>query len=128
MRGWDRKAKKPIEGHAKLGEGDAAAINADQTSVASAVKGRQEIITREPVRNQKTADARAAKILRDQLQEMVKAAGATVGLPDLRAGRKIQIMKLGDRIDGEYFILDTTHTINDSGYRTTFNARREKGL
>ncbi len=127
VRGWDRRAKKPIEGHAKLGEGDAATINADQTSVASAIKGRHEVITSEPVRDQKAADALAGKILRDQLQEMVKAAGATVGLPDLRAGRKLNIKKLGSRIDGEYFVVDSTHTINDSGYRTTFNARREKG-
>ena len=32
---------------------------------------------------------------------------------------------LGARFNGTYFITDTTHTLNDSGYVTKFNARRE---
>jgi phage protein D len=70
----------------------------------------------------------ADDILADQFRQMVKASGATVGLPDLRAGSKLHVKKLGARFDGEYFVTGTTHTIGDSGYRTTFNARREKGL
>jgi phage protein D len=59
---------------------------------------------------------------------MVKCTGASVGLPDLRAGRKAEIAGLGPRLSGEYFITESTHTIGDSGYRTTFAARRERPL
>jgi phage protein D len=48
-----------------------------------------------------------------------------VGLPDLRAGHKVHIEGLGARFNGIYFITDTNHTLNDSGYVTQFNARRE---
>ena len=47
------------------------------------------------------------------------------GLPDLRAGRAVQIANLDSTLNGRWFIKETTHTINDNGYRTTFVARRE---
>jgi hypothetical protein len=37
----------------------------------------------------------------------------------------VRIAGLGVRFSGEYFVTETTHTINDSGYITRFNARRE---
>ena len=64
-------------------------------------------------------------ILRDRHKEMVKASVTCVGLPDLRAGQRVQIEGLGVRFSGTYFVTETTHTIGDSGYTTKFNARRE---
>jgi phage protein D len=58
---------------------------------------------------------------------MVKASATTVGLPDLRAGRRVQIAGVGSRFSGTYFVTDTSHTIGDGGYTTRFNARRENG-
>lgn len=127
VKGWDRKTKKPIEGKAKIGD-PGIDINPDQAAVALAVKGRNEVITDVPVRDKQEADAKAKELLRKQREEMIKATGGTVGLPDLRSGRRVQIKNLGARFDGEYFITETTHAIGDSGYRTTFNARREKAL
>ena len=75
--------------------------------------------------SEKEAKQLAQAILKDRHKEMVKATGSTVGLPDLRAGRKVQIEGLGARFNGTYFITETTHTLNDSGYLTRFNARRE---
>jgi phage protein D len=86
---------------------------------------REELVVDKPVQSEKEAKQVAQAILKDRHKEMVKASGATVGLPDLRAGRKMQIEGLGARFNGIYFITDTTHTLNDSGYVTRFNARRE---
>ena len=49
-----------------------------------------------------------------------------VGLPDLRAGRVVTIDGVGARLYGTYFVTKTTHTIDDSGYITTFDCRREQ--
>jgi hypothetical protein len=38
---------------------------------------------------------------------------------------KVVIGGVGARFSGTYFITDTTHSINDGGYVTRFNARRE---
>ena len=67
-----------------------------------------------------------AAILLERSKDLVKASGTCVGLPDLRAGQRVRIAGLGARFSGEYFITDTTHTINDSGYITKFNGRREE--
>ena len=123
--GWDGKAGKPIVGQAEWGKGGIN-LNDDQKSVVQAVEGREEIITDIPVTSKKQADEVAAGILRDRLYQMIKATATTVGLPNLRAGSRLSIQKLGPRFSGEYFVTDTTHTIGDSGYRTTFGCRREK--
>ena len=53
--------------------------------------------------------------------------GSTIGLPDLRAGQVIKIKGVDYRFDGEYFVTQTTHTLDTNGYKTTFKARREQG-
>jgi phage protein D len=127
VRGWDRKAGKPIEATVKWGD-KGMEINRDQQSVAQAVEAKHEVVTDNPLTSEKQAKALAEDILRRQLSDMIKATGSTVGLPDLRAGRRLQIKNLGPRFNGDYFVTETSHTIGDSGYRTTFGARREKAL
>ncbi len=51
------------------------------------------------------------------------ARGSTIGTPDLRAGRTVQIQKLGETFDGTYFVTSTTHHIGSGGYTTDFDAR-----
>jgi phage protein D len=78
----------------------------------------------------------ALKTLRQLAQGLVTAKGKTIGLPDLRAGSKVNIcMKPGDnqvppppnkdRFSGTYTVTDTTHTHSESGYTTDFSARME---
>jgi phage protein D len=83
------------------------------------------VVTDEPIFTESQARARALALLRERSKEMVLASGSTVGLPDLRAGRQVQIGGLGARFNGLYFVTGTTHTISDAGYVTRFNARRE---
>lgn len=123
VRGWDRKTKKVIEATVKWSD---LKINRDLGDVEQSFNQREEIVADKPVYNQAQAKALATDILKNQLKEMVKGSGSTVGLPDLRAGRKIFIAGLGERFSGTYFVTDTSHTIGDSGYQTTFNARREE--
>ena len=123
VRGWDRRRLEPY-GHGPPGR-PGIEINRDQHAVATAVGEPHEVVVDEPIRTQREADNRGRDILRNQLHEMIKASGTTVGLPDLRAGRTVHITGLGPRFSGVYFITETTHTIGDDGYRTTFQARRE---
>jgi phage protein D len=123
VRGWDRKTKKPIEGKATLD--DVKSINADLRAVARAAN-REDVITEEAIQTPQQAKDRAQKILEQRQRELVDATGTTVGLPDLRAGRVLVIRGTGQPFDGQYFVHETTHTINDSGYRTSFKAHREQ--
>jgi phage protein D len=125
VRGWDRQRKKPIKVTVDLQDREVKKINPDLHRLVEGADGRQEFVVDEPVFTERQARDRARAILLDQLKQMVTADGTTVGLPDLRAGGKLFIDGLGERLSGEYFVTETTHTFSDAGYTTRFSARRE---
>ena len=128
VNGWDRARKKAISVKVSLTDKDKELkINQDLHHLLDACDPREEIVVDKPVHSEKEAKAVAQAILKDRLKEMVKANSTCIGLPDLRAGRKVEIEGLGSRFNGTYFITESTHTIGDSGYTTKFSARREVG-
>ena len=79
----------------------------------------------------------ARAILEDNSKRLIEAQGATVGLPDLRSGCALFISGFaplfsatgaGGDFNGQYYVMETTHTIGGGGYRTEFKARREGPL
>jgi len=124
LNGWNRSTKQPIRGKASLDD-PKFKLNRDLHKQLETCDAREEQVVDEPVFTQKEADERARAILLERSKDLVKASGTCVGLPDLRAGQRVKIAGLGSRFSGEYFVTDTTHTINDSGYITKFNGRRE---
>jgi phage protein D len=124
--GWDRKKNEAIAETAKWTDIVKAGPEKQRFSLlAQAFDSRKEIVTDQPVRNKAEAKQKAMDILGRQVREVITASGATVGLPQLRAGRKVQIEGLGERYSGTYYITSTTHTLGDNGYRTQFEARRD---
>ena len=63
--------------------------------------------------------------MRNIMEQMVTATITCPGLPGIRTGTMVEIDDVGSRFSGPYFVTSTTHTIDDSGYRTSFTARRE---
>jgi Bacteriophage probable baseplate hub protein len=125
VRGWDRRTKKVIEEKASLDDAELK-VNRDLQDLLKKINAREEQVVDEPVFTRKQAHNRAVALLKDRHKEMVKANGSTIGLPDLRAGKKIVIKGFGPRFSGTYFLTETTHTIDNSGYITRFQARREE--
>lgn len=70
-------------------------------------------------------EAEAKKLAEAKMQErsmkLVSARAACIGLPEIRAGRHIEIGGLGKRLNTLYKIESATHTVDASGYQTTFN-------
>ena len=127
VNGWDRRTKKTISVTVGL-EDLRSGRNQDLYRLlddAGCGEAREEIVVDEPVFTENEARRRAEAILSDQTKAIVKASGSTIGLPELRAGRKVAIDGLGARFSGTYFVTETTHSINASGYVTRFQARRE---
>jgi uncharacterized protein len=125
VKGWDRRAKKPIKVTVDLKDKEVKKINPDLHRLIEGADGREELVVDEPVFTEAEAKDRARAILLDQMKQMVTAEGTTVGLPDLRAGSTLAIENLGTRLSGEYFVTETTHSFADAGYTTRFKARRE---
>jgi phage protein D len=129
VRGWDRRRNKKIEGKATWQ--DLVPDGPERRRMgplAQAFGGRREVITDQPVHTEAQAKALAKEILSKKLKHMVQATGTSVGLPELRAGRKLEVAGLGVRFDGTYFVKSTEHTLGNDGYRTEFTARREGAL
>jgi phage protein D len=120
--GWDRTAKTRIDERKTLDE-IPDPPNRDHIAVARTAN-REEVITSPPARSVQEARQRAEEALRGNHLSMVEASGTCVGLPDLRAGRSVQILGTGRHFDGIYTLTSTSHVLNDQGYRTSFTARR----
>lgn len=124
VNGWDRRTRQPIHETVTIDDSKLN-INADLRKTLGKCDPREERVVDEPVHTKQQARDRAFAILSDRHKDLVKASGSTVGLADLRAGQRVKIEGLGVRFSGLYFVTATTHTINDSGYITRFEARRE---
>ena len=127
VRAWDRQKNKAIRKKVTLDHPDIK-INRDLLPLLTehAAQPREEVVSNEPQPTSQQAERRAIAILSDRLKEMVTASVTTVGLPDLRAGRRVRIKGVGKYFSGTYFVTDSTHTFNEQGYTTQFNARREE--
>lgn len=70
----------------------------------------------------------AKKLAGDILSKLSKGlVGGTVeciGIPLIRPGICVEIDKVGKRFSGKYYVTETKHTINSSGYRTSFSVER----
>jgi hypothetical protein len=60
-----------------------------------------------------------------RLNKRLTATGAVVGEPRLRAGNVIRIEEVGEEFGGLYRATGVTHTIDGTGFRTSFEARKE---
>jgi phage protein D len=130
VRAWDRATQKVIEEKVDLKE--IGKLNKNLHYLLDQCDPREETVVERPQFTKAEAKRYATKVFTDQLKRMVKATGTTIGLPELRAGCKVQIggapgtkQTLGSRLSGTYFVTATTHVFNSSGYTTRFEARRE---
>jgi phage protein D len=126
VRGWDRGSQRPISKTVDLTHRELARLNPDLHEMIRQCDPREELVVEEPVFTEREAETRAIALLLDQHKQMCTVHGSTVGLPELRAGANVEILGVGSRLSGTYFVTKSTHVINDSGYTTTFDARREQ--
>lgn len=132
VRRFDRSTQKVVEAKVDFKDAVAKDLNKNLHYLLDQCDPREETVVDRPSSTSDEAKQIAASVFSDQLKRMVKATGTTVGLPDLRAGCRVQIggapggrQTLGSRLSGTYFVTATTHIFNSSGYTTRFEARRE---
>jgi uncharacterized protein len=128
VRGWNAQAKKPFLATATRADlGEEKIVNPSDLAVSGANRPKpEEIVVDQPVQTQPEANELAKKMLRQIAQGLVEAQAKTVGLPELRAGVKVEIRGVGTRFSGTYLVTSSTHSIGDGGYTTDFKARMEK--
>lgn len=126
VRGYDPKLGTPIVCKVNWAQAALAALGGQDaaTIVSDAVGTVRRVISDVPVASKIEAQKLAAAVLQDSLKGLIKGSGACIGIPELRAGRKIELLGLGRRYSGEYYVNSSTHTIGSAGYGTTFEVNR----
>jgi hypothetical protein len=84
----------------------------------------KRVITNVVVTSKEHADAIAKCELNKASDSLIEGDGECIGIPQLRKGVNIRLEKMGVRFSGKYYVKRTTHTLNDSGYRTSFTVKR----
>jgi phage protein D len=128
--GWDPKAKKAIIGKASAGEESGLSGKSAGQRLNAFVRDpskRPTLRLRQPVFTQAEANQRAKAALNERAKQFLTGEGETIGLPELRPNRKVELGKLGTLFSKTYFIQQATHKIDTSGYRTRFKVK-ETGL
>lgn len=99
------------------------ATNTDQ--VPKVVKNKV-IMINDPkgVVNEGQATALAKHTLAAHQTRFMTCKGSTIGLPDLKAGDKVEIGGMGEGLNGTYYLTHVTHSINGGGYLTSFEGSR----
>ncbi|GLF93380.1 phage late control D family protein [Streptomyces yaizuensis] len=128
VRGWDPRTKAPIAFTATAENLPAGQNAADGQSgpqmAASTLGNRQDVVVDAPVSSDQEARELAISLLRERAYEFITGTGRVAGLPELRPGDNLEIFGLGRRFSGTYFVKRVEHTLNTSGFFTTFTGRR----
>jgi len=123
---WNEKNKETISETAELNEikssigipGFADIVEESQgTRLSVKIEGRV-------VRSSEEAKAIALSELKKRNIGFITGTLECVGNPELRPGITVNIMKVGERFSGVYYITKSRHMLGDNGYRTTLEVRR----
>ncbi len=124
VRGWDPARQQSIVGRAQQG-GLYPAIgeSKDGAAWAGSLGGGKKVVVRQPVSNQEEANTLAEALLNEISGAFIQAEGRAFRRPDIRAGEKVQIEGVGQRLSGAYLVTQARHTFTPSGLQTTFRAQ-----
>lgn len=82
---------------------------------------------RGPFRSQAEAEAAARARLGEIEEDRLSGRGESLGLPEIRAGKPVELTRLGERYSGTYYVESATHRVGSNGYTTSFSVRLAEG-
>lgn len=125
--GWDVRTKREIIGRAQIGDEpgrDAGRRSGGQYLTEVCRQSEQPAHrVRLSVRSQQEANRNAKAILTKVSEGLVKGSGESIGVPELRPDINVELKGLGAKFSKVYYVEKTMHTVDSSGYKTTFNVK-----
>jgi phage protein D len=120
----DQQSKATFTGQSMRSD---VGLNPDlEEFVTDTILAKTKTVSNMPLHVNGQAQQLAREVMRNIMEQELTATVNCPGLPGIRTGTMVEITDVGSRFEGPYFVTSTTHTIDDSGYRTSFTARREK--
>jgi uncharacterized protein len=125
VHGWSAAKGEPIVGKARRGDESGRDTRAQSGGerVISALSDNPVLSVRTAVHTQAEADARAKAILEERAQQFVTGRGESIGIPDLVPDVNIALGGMGRGFSKTYYVSEATHTLDGSGYRTSFKVQ-----
>jgi uncharacterized protein len=124
--GWNPKTKEKILGIATTGEESGLTGKSAGQFLNQFVRDsskRPTLRLRQPVFTQAEANQRAKAALNEKAKQFLTGEGETIGLPEIRPDRNVELDGLGAPFSKTYYIQQATHKIDSSGYRTRFKVK-----
>lgn len=128
VRGWNPKTKETILGTATAGE--ESGLDGKSKSAGDRLKkfvkdpSRQPVLRlRQPVFTQAEANARARAALNEKAKQFLTGDAESVGLPEVRPDRNVELANLGAQFSKIYYVQQSTHKVDSNGYRTRFKVK-----
>ena len=125
VRGWDSRKKDVVTYTATIKDipkntkGKLAAEILEKKAGA-----KEERIVDRVVQSAEEAKRLAIQILIETANEFLTGSGETIGEPLLRPQTNLELVGLGRRFDGVYYVTKTDHIYGASGYSTSFDVER----
>jgi uncharacterized protein len=118
--GWDPERKQAIVGRATAGEesGHDPRRSSGGQRVRQATGKSPVLEVRQPVFTEAEARRRAQAILNDHAKTFLTGDAECIGLPELLPDRNVTFGHLGEPFSKTYYIQQTVHKVDQSGYRT----------
>ncbi|MEO1614992.1 MAG: hypothetical protein AAFV88_04030 [Planctomycetota bacterium] len=92
--------------------------------VANLLGGPRGTLSIKPVGFPQTVRQILSELL-PRLNQRTTGSGTVIGAPDIRAGSIMNLQQLGSAFSGLYRVTSATHSLDGSGYKTNFEARKE---
>jgi phage protein D len=126
-RGWDVNRKDGISAKARRGDEYVIPVRGQQSGFEYSTGGFQAspaAVIDEVLVDDTDAQNLAKAAYRRSLRGFISGDGASVGNPQIRAGRTIRLLGLGPKFSGVYYVVASKHHFSARGYETTFEVRR----
>jgi phage protein D len=120
--------KKPFVGEAKAGDERVKMGKKTGNQIAQDIDKKNKknwtIIRDHDVGSQDEANEMSLSHLEALALEFISGSASAIGDPQIRARIVVKLKGLGRSFSGNYYVTSATHTIDGSGYRTTFEVKR----
>ena len=125
VQGWDSAKLEAIVGRASTGSlYPKVGESKNGKALASGFGAGNVVITHEFVQNQSEANKLAEARMAELSGAFLEVEGTVFRRPEVQAGKKVKLEKLGKRFSGEYLITHATHVYSArAGLETTFRVR-----
>jgi phage protein D len=124
--GWDVQNKRQIVGRARSGDEpgrDSGRRGGAEYLEKICSRSQGKLRVREPIFSQQEADARARAIFKDRAERFITGHGESIGIPELKPNANVKFGGLGRLFNKAFYIEQATHSVDSSGYRTSFQVK-----